>query len=262
MSWEQVRQAEQPATDRATLLAQRLVALADTLGPDYELSDAVQRLVATATELLSATEAALLLADRQGRLQVVAASSERSRLLGLLQLQDADGGPGMACIETGRAVHLPDLAGVGQQWPSFAGTAIDVGIRSAYVVPMRLRNDVIGSLGLLGTRPSALSAADQAIVQALADVATIGILQQRARDEATQLAEQLQTALRSRVVIEQAKGVLAERGRIDMESAFAAIRAYSRNANVKLGDVAASLVARNTDPLTVLNGHRGKKKRR
>jgi GAF domain-containing protein len=262
MSWEHVRQAEQQTTDQDTLLAQRLVALADTLGPDFELSDAVQRLVDSATELLSATEAALLFADPTGRLQVVAASSERSRLLGLLQLQDADGGPGIACIETGRSVRLPDLAGVGQQWPSFAGTAIDVGIRSAYVAPLRLRSDVIGSLCLHGTQPSALSPAEEAIAQALADAATIGILQQRARAEATQLAEQLQTALRSRVVIEQAKGVLAERGRIDMESAFAAIRAYSRNANIKLGDVAASLVARDTDPLTVLNGHLGKKKRR
>lgn len=262
MSWEQVRRVEQPGTDRDTLLAEHLVALADTLGPDFELSDAVQRLVAAATELLSGTEAALLFADPKGRLQVVAASSERSRLLGLLQLQDPDGGPGIACIETGRAIRLPDLAGVGQQWPSFAGTAIDVGIRSAYVVPLRRRNDVIGSLCLLGTQPSVLSPAEEAIAQALADVATIGILQQRARDEASQLAEQLQTALRTRVVIEQAKGVLAERGRIDMESAFVAIRAYSRNANIKLGEVAASLVARDTDPLTVLNGHRGNKKRR
>src|SRR5262249_19208941 len=161
--------------------------------------------------LLGVPEAALLLADRQGRLQVLAASSERSRLLGLLQLQDADGGPGIACVDSGEAVRVPDLAGPGQQWPSFAGTAIDVGMRSACVVPLRLRSEVIGSLRLLGSLPSALSPGEEAIAQALADVATIGILQQRSRNEAAELAEQLQTALRTRVVIEQAKGVLAER---------------------------------------------------
>ena len=150
-------------------------------------------------------------------------------------------------------VSVGDLDAEGQRWPRFASLALSVGFSTVHAVPMRLRSEVIGGLNLFGDRGMALSQPDRRVAQALADVATIGILQQRSIHRVSLVAEQLQAALTTRVVIEQAKGVLAEYGQTDMEAAFTAMRAFARRSNRKLGEVAGGLVQRQLDPAHVLD---------
>ncbi len=224
------------------LLAERFVDLADTLVDDFDVVDLMDSLIRTCVELLDAPAAALLIPDPRGRLQIVASSSEETRLLELLQIQN-DEGPCLDCVRTARPVNISEISSERARWPRFVEAAERGGFTSVHALPMRLRNETIGSLNLFRARPPALTDHEQRIAQALADVATIGILQQRSIAKSTQLADQLQAALNSRVIIEQAKGIVAEFGHLDMGGAFSALRAYSRDHNRKLAEVSADVVA-------------------
>jgi len=217
------------------------IELADTLVDDFDLIDFLHRLSVRCVELLGVSAAGLLLADQRGALQVVAASTEQARLLELLQLQ-TDEGPCPECFHTGRPVTVTDLAAAADRWPQFVTAAGQIGFSSVHALPMRLRTDVIGALNLFGGPGEVLSADTIQLGQAMADVATIGLLQARAIRHRDTIAEQLQTALNSRVIIEQAKGVIAERRQLDMNESFTLLRTAARRTNRRLSDLSRAVV--------------------
>jgi GAF domain-containing protein len=227
---------------REQLLSRAFVGLADTLVDDYDIIDLLDRLVGYSVELLTADAAGILLVDSQQALQVVASSHEDANVMELLQLQ-SDQGPCMECFSTGEAVSVPDLTDVGGRWPVFVAAVAERGVyRSVHALPLRLRGETIGTMNLFHGQSGVLPAADLVLGQALADVATIGILSERAIRSREVVAEQLQTALNHRVIIEQAKGVLAHQGNLTMAAAFDRLRRYARNHNARLSEVARKVV--------------------
>ena len=223
------------------LLPEAFVELADTLVAGFDVIDFLHLLTDRSVELLDASAAGLLLADPRGELRVVAASSEQVRLLELFQLQN-DQGPCLDCYRTGQPVAEADLSTADKRWPHFSAIARGAGFSAVQALPMRLRDETIGALNLFRTTPGAFSTADVRVGQALADVATIGLLNERSLRRAEILNEQLQGALNSRVIIEQAKGKLAERLDLDMEQAFAVLRRHARARNRGLSDLARDFV--------------------
>jgi GAF domain-containing protein len=223
-----------------TLLADVFIELADTLIDDFDLLEFLNRLTERCVELLDVAAAGLLLTDGQGALQVVAASSERTRLLELFQLQ-TDQGPCLDCFRTGTPISVTDLP-ASDRWPRFTAAAAEVGFAAVHALPMRLRTDIIGALNLFDTAAGPLHQDKLRLGQALADVSTIGLLQQRAIHHRDVLTEQLQTALNSRVLIEQAKGLLAERLHINVDDAFTILRNTSRSHNRPLSRLAQAIV--------------------
>jgi GAF domain-containing protein len=222
------------------LLSETFVELTDTMVADFDIIDFLHVLTDRSAQLLDVSAAGLLLADPRGELRLVAASSEAARLLELFQLQ-SDQGPCLDCFRTGRPVTVPDL-GASQRWPRFTAAASEAGFTAVQALPMRLRDQVIGALNLFRATPGDLDPASMRIGQALADVATIGLLNERSMRRSDSLNEQLQTALNSRVMIEQAKGKLAERLGLDMDQAFSVLRSYARSRNQRLSDLSRAFV--------------------
>jgi transcriptional regulator with GAF, ATPase, and Fis domain len=228
---------------RDTRLLQTFATLADTLVADYDVVDLLQNLVDTCQQLLDTTAAGILLADDSGELDVVASTSEEIRLVEVMQLS-AEAGPCVESYRTGRVVSLNDIGEAPAAWDDFRRSALEHGFSSVHAIPLRLRETTIGTLNLLRDRVGPLDPDDLVAAKAFADVATIGILHERSLRESQVITEQLQFALNSRVVIEQAKGVVSHTRSVPVDEAFALIRAYARSHQLGIGTVAAQLVAR------------------
>jgi hypothetical protein len=225
---------------REQRLAHVFVELADTLVDDYDVIDLLHNFCERSVELLQAGAPGLILADQRGRLHVMASTTEQARLLELFVLQNDDG-PLPGLLPTGEQMVNINLDEVQDRWPAFRAATTRAGYRSTHALPLRLRGQAIGVLNLLCTRTLELSD-DIAIGQALCDVATVGLLQERFIRQGEVLAEQLQAALNSRILIEQAKGVLAERAGTDPDTAFTLLRAHARNDHRQLSAVAADVI--------------------
>jgi transcriptional regulator with GAF, ATPase, and Fis domain len=232
-------------------LANTFVSLADTLVADFDVLDFLAMLTERTVELLEVDAAGVILSDQRGGWRPAAGSSEDAELVEVFAAQ-AEQGPCWDCVHTGRPVTSTDLVADTDRWPHFTPAAVSAGFLSACAVPMRLREDVIGALTLLNTEPIVISESSIALGQALADVATIGILQQRAVRHDEVVVEQLQAALHHRTVVEQAKGILAELGRLDMHHAYVILRGYAHAHHRRLSDVARDVATRTLDATTLL----------
>jgi GAF domain-containing protein len=232
---------EQRALVRQALTATTFLEIVDTLVDDFDVIEVLTVLTSRSVELLESSAAGILLADSDGQLRVIGASTEAVGLLELFQIQNEQG-PCLDCFNTGAVVaeaHLSETL----QWPQFAIESVRAGFPSVCAVPLRLKDQVLGCLNLFMSEPVALSREQIALAQALADVASIAIVQDTATRQAAIREGHLQHALNSRIVIEQAKGMIAERARIDMDDAFSRLRAVARNNNRGLTEVAEALVA-------------------
>ena len=222
------------------------IELTDTLVTDFDIIDFLERLAGRCADLLGVAACGVLLANHHDTLNLVAASSEPARLLELAQLQNDDG-PCMHAYRTGQPTQVTDLADAESRWPAFSAAARAAGFAAVQALPMRLREDRLGALNLFTNQPGPLDDDTIALGQALADAATIGIVHQRALTRSGLVTEQLQTALNSRIVIEQAKGFLAERLGITVDEAFIILRRRARSTNRKLTDLAADVTAGRLD---------------
>jgi transcriptional regulator with GAF, ATPase, and Fis domain len=224
-------------------LAQVFVELADTLVAGFDLMDFLHTLTERCVELLEVDAAGLLLADSGGVLRLVAASTQQAKVVELFQIQH-DEGPSVDCYRTGQVVSIGDIRSdsATARWPQFATAAAEVGFVGVHVIPMRLRDQIIGTLNLFRSASDGLNPAVAVAGRALVDVATIGILQERAIHQQEVVAGQLQVALNSRVIIEQAKGILAERLRTTPDEAFLILRRYARDHNRPLTELAGDVI--------------------
>jgi len=239
MSWEQT-------------VAAAFVELADTLTEHFDVAEFLHTLAARCVDLLDVNAAGVMVTDPRGNLRVMASSSERVHLLELLEIE-SNAGPCVECFATGQPVSDIDLHVVDPRWATFSRSAGDAGFWAVHALPMRLRDEIIGVLNLFSARSGSLTAGDASLGQAMADVTTIGLLHQRAIHRREEMVEQLQQALNSRIIIEQAKGVLFESLRVDMHEAFETLRGYSRRTNRRLSDVARDIVEDRLDTAALRN---------
>ncbi|GAA3215002.1 GAF and ANTAR domain-containing protein [Microbacterium terregens] len=232
---------------REDQLLQTVATLADSMVDDFDVVDLLQVLVEHCSELFDAVAAGILLVSPTGELEVIVSTSERSEFVEMMQLRAGEG-PCVEAVATGRVVSVEDLRNVADRWPKFAADASRSGFASLHAIPMRLRESIIGSLNLFRDRVGTLNEPDAIAAKALADIATISILQQRLVEESILTQGQLQRALDSRVVIEQAKGYVAQSRGLDMDGAFQLIRSQARSTQTRLSVVAEDIV---TGRLTV-----------
>jgi GAF domain-containing protein len=238
----------------AARLSDLFVEAADTLVEEFDLLDFLHTLAVNAAEVTDSSAVGLVMADHHAVLQPMAASSESARLLELFQVQHAEG-PCLDSFRSGVEVGAPDLEVMRGPWPVFAPRALAMGFRSAHCFPMRLRRQVIGALNVFRKSRGSLDADERRTVQALTDVATVGLMQERAVRRAHEVTEQLQFALTSRVWIEQAKGAVARHLDTGVETAFVALRTYARDRRLPLTDVARRVLD-DRDLLAEVTGRR------
>ncbi len=232
---------------REEWLARTFVELADTLVDDYDVVDFLSTLAERCVELLETVEVGLVLLDGHGRLQVMASSTERMRVAELFEVQNEEG-PCFEAQRHGEQVVNTRLDGSDGRWPRFGPMALAAGFQMVHALPLRRRRDVIGAMNVFDTERREMTSQNVNLSQALADAATIGILQERTVRQQIDVAAQLQGALNSRIVIEQAKGIVAEQQKMNMEDAFAMLRGYARNSAVTLSEVARAVIDRSLTP--------------
>lgn len=218
---------------------------------DYDVVETLAQLTSNCASLLDVSSASLLLADADGALHLMASSSERTHHLEVFQLQ-LDEGPCLDCYREHRAVKVPDLDAEEDRWPQFCAAARIVGVKSVHALPMRLKDSFLGTLGLFGEETGSLEDDDLALAQALLHVASVAVINERSVVDLAVVNSQLKHALTSRVVVEQAKGVIAQAGELDMDEAFAVLRRYARDNDRKLSEVAAQVVSRELPQETLL----------
>jgi GAF domain-containing protein len=235
---------------RESILVATLVELADNLVDDFDVIDVLTVLSDRCVAALDVDAAGVMLASPGDELQFVASSSESMRVLELFQIQTNEG-PCVDCFTDGRAIVNHALAEPDDRWPRFTPRALAHGVRSVHCLPMRLRGRTIGALNLFHTKVGPMDPDDVVAAQGLADVATIAILQYRSSLDAKTLNDQLSNALNSRIIIEQAKGMVSQATACDMDRAFGRLRAHARNHNARLTDVATSVVHGVLDPHTL-----------
>lgn len=229
--------------DRERRLLDAFLAATDTLVAEYDVVEMLQSLVEDVADLFGVDDAGIMLANQRGDLEVVAATSEETALLGLLQLESGEG-PCVEAYANGATVVVDGPEDMRSRWPLFAAEAERAGYVAVHSIPLRVRDSVLGSMNLFRTESGFLDERDALAARALTDVATISILQQRSTDQALRTQQQLQQALDSRVVVEQAKGFLAHTHRVGVEDAFALLREYARTSQRRLHDVAQDVVER------------------
>ncbi|MES2169676.1 MAG: GAF and ANTAR domain-containing protein [Actinomycetota bacterium] len=222
---------------RETRINSAFVAVADTLTHDFDVVDLLHTLVEQCTTILDTDAGGLMLVDGNGRLQLMTSTSEAADFVEVMQL-NADSGPCIDCFASGRAISVPDITESPDEWSAFRDAAVQAGFLAAHATPLKLRGQVIGTMNLFGTSRGALSERDAAVAQALSDVATIGILQERLVREGTIVAEQLHRALDTRILVEQAKGIISHTLSLTIEESFAVLRTYARNNNLTIRSVA------------------------
>ncbi len=233
------------------MLARTLVELADSLVADFDVVELLTLLTDRCVDVFDVAAAGLMLVSPDAELRVIASSSEAMRVLELFEVQ-ADEGPCVDCFRSGKPIVNHRLDVGDGRWPGFGPMAVEAGFRSVHALPLRLRGQTIGALNMFRVDEGPMRESDVMAAQALADVATIAILQHRAVQDAQVLNEQLAQALNTRIVIEQAKGVIAEGAALDMEEAFARLRRHARNHNLRLTDV-AQMVTSKTLPVPSLD---------
>ncbi|GAA4682481.1 GAF and ANTAR domain-containing protein [Frondihabitans cladoniiphilus] len=226
---------------REKQLVDAFTTLADTLVVGYDVVDLLQSLVEDCRDILDVEAAGILLADATGRLEVVASTSEASNLVEILQV-DAQAGPCWEAFTTGEIVRLPDLDAEPERWQRFRDEAHARGFRGVFAIPLRLRDDIIGTLNLLRVQTGDMSERDIRAARALGDVATIGILHERSHQDSAVVRRQLQSALDSRIAIEQAKGFIAYQNGVSPDQAFQLILAFARSHKIRLSEVATRLI--------------------
>jgi GAF domain-containing protein len=223
--------------DLGAVLADFTKILADDHGP----AEVLDRLAAYITELLPVHGVGILLLSSKGGIEVATANTEAGRVVEELEAELAEG-PCTECVLTGEQILAPDLAAAAERYPNFVPRAIEAGIRSIHALPMTVRGEKVGSVDVVATEPLHLDAGQLATAQLLTEVAVSLLANSRMVHEKTALATQLQYALDSRVIIEQAKGVLAERHNLTVTDAFDLMRRYARSSQRKLHEVASQIV--------------------
>ncbi len=226
---------------REQRIVETFVELADTMVDEFDVVEFLHRVVERSVVLLGCEESGILLADASGALRVMASSSERAEALELLQSQN-DEGPCFECFHRGAPVFSEDLTNDIGRWPKFAPAALQRGFGSVQAVPMQVRGETVGALNFFRGEVGRLAEEDIRLGRGMANIAAVALLQERSVREAHGVVAQLQGALSSRVIIEQAKGLLAERAHISVDIAFVRLRDYARQHNRRLSDIAHELI--------------------